>query len=597
MPGYHSGNLARHLERKHPNVVAEHELLLENSRTLKIEIDQDLSEYIVKSGGKSSTRDPSKPQPPAIKRARKSGRQSSPAEDPNHYPIDHEQQYADPEPSPSATLTIAPIMTCDELVEHYLNIVVCDGMPITFLNGLASSALFSAFNQSIGLQTHIERDQLESMVLCRAQNERQMLIAEFYNRSGFSLILETIPACSSLAVLVQYYKEGHIQRYLLGVLPFEPHHTSGFKVKSALELCTTFGIEKQRVYALLFTTTTSTPTIGRKEDSPYHLPCLATLFTDTIADCVSQWQNIFDKMDIKTPASLEELVSELNDCPARGTQKLRLNREELKTLDAISEWARKASSVYENMNNPETCRVITDVVVGAFKFWIQTSKQVGTVPKALAQSLKTNFCNQVINYEPIRAAMFLDPRIQQLLSAEDKAEAKLHLKNLYHQLMGSEGGGGARVEVEIVDEAVVGEEEEGEEIVSRPDGEDDEDEDDDLTMFLKEKTKSGQKVIRSSSIDGPLQEFSSVPLLSAKSDLLTYWETSRQDAQLTRLAQVVHSVAAVKRNYVDSSYVGQVRRNDGIHSAELQEAIFFVGGNLRMTLIQQQQQEVQSASK
>lgn len=541
----------------------------------------------MKPGAKSTAGDP---QPPAKKKARKRSRQPNAAEDLNNYPIEHEQRtYPDHEPSSSATVTIAPIMTCNELVEHYLNIVICDGMTITFLNGLASSALFSAFNQSIGLQTNIEADQLENMVLCRAQTERQMLITEFYNRNGFSLILETIATCSSIAVLVQYYKEGHIQRYLLGVLPFEPHYTSGFKVKSALELCRTFGIEKRRIYTLLFTTKT---VISRKEDTPYHLPCLATLFAETITDCFSQWQNIFDKLDIKTPLSLGEMVCELNECPARVTQKLRLNREELKTLDSLTEWTKKAFSVYENVTNPETCRVITDVVAGAFKFWIQTNKQVGTVPKAFAQALKTNFCNQLMNFEPIRAAMFLDPRIQQLLSAEDKAEAKLHLKNLYHQLMDSESGGGAELEVEIVEEEVIIKGEEEEVIVSRPD-EDDDDDDDDLTMFLKEKTKSGQKVIRSSSIDGPLQEFSSVPLLSAKSDLLNYWETSNQDEQLRRLAQVVHSVAAVNRDYVDSNYVRQVRKNDGTHSAELQEAIFFVGGNLRMTLTQQ----VQNATK
>lgn len=112
----------------------------------------------------------------------------------------------------------------------------------------------------------------------------------------------------------------------------------------------------------------------------------------------------------------------------------------------------------------------------------------------------------------------------------------------------------------------------------------DEDDEDDLTAFLKEKTMNEGAQSPQTSIDKALQLFTNAGILSAKSDLLKYWEESNVGEQLRTLAKVVHSVAAVNRDYLDSGYLRQVRTNDEIHSAELQGAILFLGGNHRLNL-------------
>lgn len=449
-------------------------------------------------------------------------------------------------------------MSSDALIRHYFNIIVCDGLPVTFMSGMASSSLFQVLNQHAGMSGTVEPQHLERMILSQAADERQIIVERLQEAKGFSLILEEVS--NSCAVLAQVYKEGVIERHLLGVL--KPYRDQEEKVKAVLGLCASFSIDKKSIYSIL------NPTITGRPDAPFNIPCLAELFLDTIKGILSQWK-IFDKIPICLTASTEELMSAMEQCLSSSAV-LGCSSEEAKTLKEIIDCFKKAQSVYENITNPETCKVITDVVAAVYKLWIQTNRQSNAaVPKSFALGLKQNFCNELMNYEPIRAAMFLDPRIQQLLSSEDKAAAKVHLRNLHLQL----GGEGATIADEVI-------ELEMEEEKVDSDGE--EDDDDDLTMFLKEKTKSGQSTVETSSIERLLNDFTSVPLLSAKTDLLSYWETSTLDEQLKRLARVVHSVPAVQRNFIDENYFKQVRANDGVHSVDLQEAIFFIGGNLRL---------------
>lgn len=461
----------------------------------------------------------------------------------------------------SSTITIAPLMTPHELLQHYFKIVVCDGLPINFMSGLASSALFTTFNQCVGLQSNVEPARLQEMILETAESDRQAIVKELQHRKGLAVIVEEHEE-NMCAVLVQFYKNMTLQMYVLGVTQARPADSGNTRrlEEAALSVCSRFSIEREMIYTILCPSETVSATV----EPPYHLPCLASLLESVIKTVVLEW-DLMDKLEYPWDfTAIETFVNK-----ARQQSFARVSAGERKAAEGKLQWLEKAVEVYRGILNPESCRVVTDAVAAVYKLWIQMNKQPGTIAKTFAEELKSNFCDPLMNYEPIRAAMFLDPRIQQLLSAEDKAAAKAHLKALHLQLV----GGQEEVSYEVVEEELKGEMDEEEE-----------EEDDDLTVFLKEKTNSS---IPSSKIERLLQEFTDVPLLSAKANLLNYWEIKNSvDVQLKDLARVVHASAGVQRQYVDPNFVQQVRQNSWIHSAELQEAIFFVGGNLRMNLVE-----------
>lgn len=478
-----------------------------------------------------------------------------------------EPVYVMSQPSSTQSFTVAPLMSSDELLQSYVNIVLCDGLPITFMSGFASTHLFNTINQCAGLRENVDPGRLEEMIMERAQNEKYLIGQELQNRTGLSLILESNTVCKeSCAILVQFHKDNSIQRRLLGVLMIGDCCDEE-KETLMLEYCESFGVPRSSIYTIQNKklTVSLEDEEGGQLTLPIYIPCVATLFSRAIKQSMNPWRKTLAKIQCSNRSphfSITDLLRDLQECAPNATD---LDAKEVETVTAIIDWLDKARAVHEKITDPNSCKLVTDAVAAVYKFWIQTDRQSGVVPKEMATSLKTDFCNVLCNYKAIQGAMFLDPRIQQLLSATDKTAAIGYLHALYNKLFGGP--------VEEVPE---------EDIEEEMDNEDNDEDEDDLTAFLKKKTKSEGSKMHGTKIERLLTEFSHIPLLSSKADLLSYWSKSDQDDCLKRLAVVVHSVAGVQQAFVDPSYIRQVRSNDWIHSEQLQEAIFLVGGGLRL---------------
>lgn len=494
--------------------------------------------------------------------------------------VHHHHPSTPPSTSTLQNVIISPSLTADDLLQNYFNIVVGDGLPISFMNGTFSSYLFALINSSVGLASaDVDPAPLMDMIMERAAATKNSLINDLQGKS-ISLLFEMNDLVKDVCVvLAQFFKNGVIVRRFLGIIELHESITQGEIADKVIHLCREYQIPEQKIYAVLGPGNDRLAEIRLPHSNT--LPCLAKMFTRSVTSALTRWTVLLEKLG-SVPASfghspLNEVVDEISACHEKmHCSKIRcgLTGDEQKHLEDLLDWTRKAQVVFDKITDPGRTKVITDVVASVFKFWIQLGKSNSGVAKNLAQSVKNNFCNELSQHEPINAAIFLDPRIQQLLSSADKTAAKEHLKKLHMEL---------NVDENKTTEDVGQSEAEQEETDHGGGGDDEEDDEDcDLTEFLKKRTKSAQSEIQLSKIERVLHDFTDVPLLSARTGLLGYWDSNEREGVLKTLALIVHVIPSVQRNYIDANYIRQVRSNDGVHSAELQEAIYLVGGNLRL---------------
>lgn len=577
IPGYHSGNLARHIERRHPEVATD--MAIKSDRVqvqcdngeeeqdevqiiqipIKTELSEDEPEEVITDYLEVKSTEPRPPKRP---------RMGVKNLNINPWPV-----AVAPKPSPASSYdgsAILPI-TADDLLHNYINIVVGDGLRVNFMNGLASSRLFSMINNAVGLAP-VEPEWLIHMILERGRAEKNALIEELRGK-GISLIIDFNSSCkSNCSVLAQFFNNGAIVRKFLGNFTI---HTLEEDLERIREIVKSFELPDSCIYTVM-----STDHDLENLNLGFSLPCLADMFMKSVIDTLPWWQKILDKVGMKnvgTYCSFDTICEKLAASEKRlKTLKAqqKLNSEEVQTVEEIVYWMKRACSVFEKINS-DTSTVVTDVVAVVLKFWIQLDKQTGEVPKTFAKDVKTKFCQEVSRHDPINAAIFLDPRIQQFLSPAEKSAARAFLKKVYLQLHGGQDEEGEGKDcVMIIEE---------DDRMKRMTGNEDSEDEDDLTVFLMNKTHSEQSEVQSSKIERLLQDFTDVPLVSAKTDLFAYWESPDRDATLKTLALVVHAIPAVVRNYMDPSYILQVRSNDVVHTSDLQEAILFIGGNLRLS--------------
>lgn len=559
IPGHHSGNLARHLKHKHAEVMSE---FYEETGAPPVKVKKEVDIFIsYEDGNEEGASSPVPPEPTPVQKRSRSTQADAPI---RKRPRTSEQEEIVEQSTLDESVIPKKIanMTVNELVQNYVDMITCDGMPINFMEGLASSRLFNKINQGMGLAENVSSAHLKELILKQAENETERIRTLLTGVKGISLVLERTG--DFLAVIAQFTSHGKTEKVFLGMVI---NNRLDLITKSLFELCVSYNISRNMICAIV--SDDMQLVHGEVRDKPVFVPCLATLFGDAIMDAVfKEWPMIFEKLSAtqKSECELVEFAAQLESLKSDPKRK-KLTADEQKTLDIMTDWVNKALVVSQKISNAAECPVITDAIAAITKFWIQMNKNSSMIAKQLAKHMKANCSDQLVKYDPIRAAIFLDPRIQQLLTGADKTAAKVYLKKLHLQLndgVGEDHHPMAATEVVAAEDT-------------------DDDDEDDLTAFLKEQSMSCGSEVQTSKIDRLLGSFTDVPLLSAKTKLLGYWETSDNDPCLKALAQVVHSLSGVaQRNLIDQRYVKQCDVNYELHGNELQTAIFLLGGNMRL---------------
>lgn len=396
IPGFHTGNLVRHLERKHPQIVANEQVLQDASvKSIKIEyVDSEIESV-------ADIIDNSVPVAvyPGAGVKRKAAVETS-------IPMKQPPTIVSPDPSVN-TYVQRPLMPLEDLMEHYYNMIVLDGLPLHFTEGLGSSPLFKALNENCGLRHTNLSTLIQKEILERAHKEREQLRENLLATKGFSLILKyDEDYYGTCVVLVQFYSQQRMHTRILGTF-LDSVNSSTARSRFAMELLNFLSIPFKLVYSILDTEAEKT---FQAQESPFYVPCLAKLFLAAIQKAV---QSTIASNYIDTGSSLNHMIDEIERLLREGQTFL---GSESKSTECLIIWLKKASKVHEQIVSLGEGHLATDAVAAVFKFWIQANKQKEEIPLVFAKNIHELFCNKCVLYEPIRAAMFLDPRIQQLLS-------------------------------------------------------------------------------------------------------------------------------------------------------------------------------------
>lgn len=463
---------------------------------------------------------------------------------------------------PLQTAVIEP----DNLLRNYIDLILVDGLPFDFLDGKIGRTFFGQLNMYSGLT--VDTGTLCEYITMRVKQMKRLFEADMANRP-ISLLIEFDGEQNTCGILAQFINKKIEQRFL-GYLDLAKYENGTERWADIQSLCASYGLSEKLIYAAMTANETAETDI-QLPPSVFRLTCLAELFRNAIIAALMPWKSLLDKV-LKggelaaTNRSLDELLKEINiacEKKLKGMAKsLPLDADDWKTLSSISDWLAMAKATYDKIQDAQTHPVVTDVVATVFKFWIQLGKQKEPVPQVFAKSLKAKFCNELSNWGPINAAIFLDPRIQQLLSASDKSAARTHITEVHVRWTCDEE---ATAKETTVPEMSL--------------SEDDEDDEDDLTAFLKEQSKTGQAAAQTSKIERLLQDFTDAPLVSAKTSVLSYWEKSERDGTLRELSQTILAIPGVARSWVDREHIRRLYSNKSFTPNMYMDDILFLGGN------------------
>lgn len=207
-----------------------------------------------------------------------------------------------------------------------------------------------------------------------------------------------------------------------------------------------------------------------------------------------------------------------------------------------------------------------------YGIWIECKIKVRNLKNSFAFTLCKKFSDtekSLMERESLLGAVYLDPRYQLLLTVSQKAQAVLHLKNIWECLKAFEKSSMTTSKEEMEPTTVTSDETF-----------------DDLEEFLRSKESANKSLVSTEiNIEYILNSFEYVQRLDKKKDILEFWEENKnRHPQLYKIATVVLAipVAQTSLDRVFSSLKFILKDNKNCLNKKTLEEILIIRNNFNL---------------
>lgn len=558
VPGQHNGNLRRHLQRHHSEVVDE---AVFPDRSVGVEKRPSESRA---SGTTHVAAVKRFKQEPVFKED-----QQQPDEEQATESIFITAEVTSPKPEESYDKQIDILAPSDysvyispiEIRKLFLEMITKDAFPVDFMESTAFRKLMD-----VG-----EDDTINARSICADIRKAAQTIRESIRAQLKESDVEMRSICVDgklmannrmlVGVWMQMLEQTALTTRMIGVFeqPSGNSPLGAWLPKEVARQCGQYGVDMKQIYGCLLTLPGDDQWPIGLEVMP--VPCLADAFQRAVIKSVFEFDFLRKTKTKGNPGAdsvlnvsqtIDEIILVLQALTERhgageSNNTLKLDKSAWPKVDELIEKCLKPATKTYSMLMNKRKHMITDRYAIIYKFLLQLERNETPVCQSFHENVKKQFHQQLApNNLALMAALFLDPRYQALLTESEIRTAKGHLIDLHKRLSKQKGGNNPTTTTTATSNPVP----------VHGDDDDDEDEDDDediLMEFLRNKTKV-QPASPKLSIERLLDEFEGTAMPSVKSNPFQYWNGAGTGDKLPlkRLAMLVLAQTGAQVHGIDS---------------------------------------------